>query len=219
MGSVLVVVLFLAAFLVLMIVRDVRRRLRRARAAKAFAERHELSFDLKDPHDLFGESRSVFSGERRRRVGNTMWGRWGAHEVLGGDLTTSTRDNETHRVLSVVRVPLPFTAPAHVSVVPHDLLSRLKGKLGFEGVALPSEDFNRRYDVRADDRAFALELLDLSLVAWLLTIDRRFGLDVLGGRVVFTSEILGPHEMDRLFDAATGFVERIPRRVLEAYSA
>ncbi|HEX2057668.1 MAG TPA: hypothetical protein VHI71_04790 [Actinomycetota bacterium] len=217
MGSVVVVVVFLVGFLALMIFWQVRRRLRRARAVRAWAEERGLNFDLQDPHDLYGDSRSVFSGERRRRVGNTTWGKWGTHEVLAGDLTTSTRDNETHRVLSVVRVPLPFTAPAHVSVVPHDLWSRVKDKLGFEGISLPSEDFNKRYDVRSDDREFAVELLDLSLIAWLLTIDRRFGLDVLGGRVVFTSEILRPEELGKLFDAATGFVDRIPPRVLEAY--
>lgn len=213
------VFVFLAAILVVSVVWMIRRRLRRARAVRTFAEQHGLNFDLQDPHDVVGETASVFSRERRRRGGNTVWGKWGSHEVLAGDLVTSTRDNDTSRVLSVVRVPLPFTAPAHVSVVPHDVWSRVKDRLGFEGVMLPSDDFNKRYDVRSDSRDFTLALLDLSLIGWILTLDRRFGFDVLEGRLVATSEILRQDELGKLFDAATGFVERIPRRVVEEHAS
>lgn len=216
MGAVIV---FLLVLLVLSVVGLIRRRLRRARAVRSFAEQNGLNFDLQDPHDLLGDSMSVFSGERRRRAGNTVWGTWGSHEVLGGDLVTSTRNNDTRRALSVVRVPLRFAAPAHVSVVPHDVWSRVKDKLGFEGVMLPSDDFNKRYDVRADSRGFALELLDLSLIGWIMTLDRRFGFDVLEGRLVATSDMLRPDELGKLFEAAIGFVERIPRRVREDYAS
>lgn len=212
------VIVFLVVVLVLSIVFLIRRRLRRARAVRSFAVDNGLSFDLQDPHDLVGDSQSVFSGERRRRAGNTVWGKWGSHDVLAGDLITSTRNGDTRRALSVVRVPLPFTAPSHVSVVPHDVWSRVKDRLGFEGVMLPSDDFNKRYDVRSDSRDFALALLDLSLIGWVLTLDRRFGFDVLEARLVATSDVLGPGELSKLFDAATGFVERIPRRVREDHA-
>lgn len=211
-------VVVLVVVVALSIAWQIGRRLRRAREVRAFGAEHGLIFDLRDPHNLLRATWSIFPEEERRRVGNTLAGTWGGHAVLAGDVTTGTRTNDRSRILSVVQVPLPIAAPGHVSVVPHDAWSRLRKRLGFDDVAFPSDDFNRRYHVRTDAKEFALSLLDLALIAWLLNLDRRFGFDVLEGRVLFTSTALRGDELGRFFDAATGFVDRIPRRVLEDYA-
>lgn len=213
-------VLFLVAIVVLWVVWQVRRRLRRSNEIKAFALDHGLEFDRRDPHELIRRAREVFPHEKfTRRVGNTSWGTWRGHTVLAGDMVTGTRQDKTARMLTLVSVDLPISAPDSVWVVPHDLWSRAKSKLGAGRLPVPSEDFNARYATHTDAKEFALELLDASLVGWLLNLDRRFGFVVTGNVVVFTSDGLRSPELEKLFDAATGFAERLPRRVLEAYAS
>lgn len=211
---------FLVAIVVLWVVWQVRRRLKRSNEVRDFALAHGLEFDRRDPHDLRRRARLVFPDERfTRQVGNTSWGHWGGHRVLAGDMVTGTRQKETVRMLSMVSVELPISGPDTVWVVPHDLWSRARAKLGAGRLPVASEEFNARYAIHTDAKKFALELLDASLVGWLLNLDRRFGFLVAGNVAVFTSDGLRGPELEKLFDAATGFVDRLPRSVLEAYAS
>ncbi|HVE74719.1 MAG TPA: DUF3137 domain-containing protein [Mycobacteriales bacterium] len=110
-----------------------------------------------------------------RTVTNILSGPWQGEQILAFDYSyeTSTTDSKgnrrttTHR-FAVCALSLPGWLPT-LELRPENVLTRLGGALGLDDVELESEDFNRRYRVRASNPKFAYDVLHPRTMEALLT--------------------------------------------------
>jgi hypothetical protein len=104
-----------------------------------------------------------------------------------------------------------------VSVRPEGLMSRLADHMGFRDLQFESEGFNRTFQVEADEREFAYQLLDARMITWLEPLE-GFGFETLGRFLLVWSDRLAPEELRALLAAAKGFRDRVPRMVWNRYA-
>ena len=79
------------------------------------------------------------------------------------------------------------------------------------------EAFNRAFEVRADDRKFASDLLDPRMVAFL--VDQAAGciVETVGNRILVARPACEPPDLDALLLLAFGVADRVPRAVQSLY--
>ena len=99
-----------------------------------------------------------------------------------------------------------------IPIRPERLGDRLRRDLAFEW-----EDFNRAFEVRCEDRAFAFALLDARMMEWMMGTGDRYSFEVKGDKVLVSCRLLAPARMSALLDVATGFCERVPLMLRSRY--
>ena len=101
-----------------------------------------------------------------RRADNVLTGRYGDRDMVAFDYSFQThssdskgnRQTTTHRyTVCALRLPAYLR---ELELSPESLLTRVATAVGFADVELESEDFNRRYRVRAKDPKFAYDVLN-----------------------------------------------------------
>lgn len=185
---------------------------------RAVAAQHGLTYTARD--DSWGRrfAGSPFGRGRSRRATHVLRGTWGGHEAVAfhyryqvqhsnGQHTTTT----TYR-FTVCAVRLPAVVP-RLELTAENVLTRVAGALGFDDVELESEDFNRRFRVRAADRRFAYDVLHPRAVEHLLAlppVELRFdGTDALlwtKGHGEPEQALARLTSLTRLVDAVPGWV-------------
>jgi hypothetical protein len=152
-----------------------------------------------------------------------MWGRWQDLPVAVTDFwyydeSTDSKGSRTrtyHR-FSVAEIQVAAWMP-HVSIGRENLLTAAIEHAGFHDIEFESEDFNRTFRVKSEDREFAFKLVDARMMRWLLSIPGGFGLEVQGPKYIVYSRKLGPTELIPLFGTAKGFHQHIPQLVWNEY--
>lgn len=100
---------------------------------------------------------------------------------------------------------------------PENLFSRLKDKAGFRDLELESEEFNRRFEVSARNRKFAVAFLDARMINWLLSTPKDLRFEVLGGHVMVIAPESPPEQWLLRHHIATDFASRMPDVVRSLY--
>ena len=109
-----------------------------------------------------------------RRATNVLQGSYAGTAMVAFDYQYDThstdskghRTTTTHRyAVCALRLPAPLPG---LELSPESAMTRLAGALGFDDVELESEDFNRKYRVKARDRKFAYDVLNPRTMAALL---------------------------------------------------
>lgn len=124
--------------------------------------------------------------------------------------------SRTYHRFSVVLAELDARLPA-VCVQRETVGTRLADHLGFRDVEFESEEFNRRFQVHADDRQFAFKLLDARMISFLVSTGGSYGFEVNGRHLLVWAGRLPPDRLVPLFMATASFVQRVPRMVWEEY--
>ena len=155
-----------------------------------------------------------------RRALNVLTGAYDGHPFAAFDYRYSTTETstdaqghtqthtETHpySVLAVdAGAPLP-----DLSVTPEGFLGRMVGRLTNTDIELESEEFNRAFTVRADDRKFATDVLHPRMMEHLLQIPDR-GWALRGGWLLAVRP--GRHtvaELDSRLGDLDGILDLIP---------
>lgn len=118
------------------------------------------------------------------------------------------RNTRTYR-FHVTAVHLPAYLPT-MEVGQENFLTRIGSAVGFEDIELESDDFNRRYRVRSDNRKFACDVLTPRTMEFLLqgepTAWRIEGTDV----ICWDSGRSSPLDILRHLAMLTGIVDRVP---------
>ena len=120
--------------------------------------------------------------------------------------------------LSVAMVGLDADCP-HLTLAPENTLGRIADAIGLRDIELESEDFNRTFTLKSDDRKFASDLLDARMMQWLLQYGQGQSFEV-GGRwiVTWAPRLPGPSLAD-LVAYATSFRANVPRVIASLYPA
>lgn len=212
----LLAVVFVVAVVGLMVVLFLRERKRRE-ALERVAHDLGLAFERDSSEDLVGLL-SGFPLMRQgfgRRAFNVMRGRFGGREVRIFDYVYKTREHNgkqsstrTHH-FSTALAWLPVRSP-RVRIVPEGWGHKLWDALGGDDIDFESDEFSRRFWVKADERRAAYDLLHPRAMEHLMTP----GWDqweVLGD-VVLQWEVgrLDPAEVRGVLQRLVGFVDLVP---------
>lgn len=200
-----------------------QQKKKRRLALQAFAKQYGMQYSTQDPFALVNYSFSLFQKGEDQGVENVLWGDWQGLPVKAADFwyyteTTDSKGNKSrhyhHYSVAIAEVPLALMP---LSIAPEGVFTRLADKLGFHDIDFESEDFNRRYNVKAPDREYAFKVVDARMMAWLLTLD-GFGFETVGPWVLAYCRRRKPAELVPLFGAVRGFEEHIPRLVRNEFA-
>ena len=127
------------------------------------------------------------------------------------------RDGQPETVrLTCALVELPFGVPRLV-VEPRDPLDIVSDAVGLRRIELELEAFNRRFEVRTDDRRFAVAFLDQRMMQAMLGLPEELTLTVNEDRLLLSAPLLSAPQVLLLFDGARALREHIPRVMASLY--
>jgi hypothetical protein len=161
------------------------------------------------------------------RIGNVLWGRWEGLDVTVFDVWSAGRHiapsedgssadpGQGHAYRCVV-TSFPAAWPSLV-VEPERLTTQLSDAVSLGDIELESDAFNRRFDVRCDDRRFATAFLDARMMGWLLSLQDESGFEIGSGLVLVYGELHDMQESTTSLATVRGFLEHVPEVVYSLY--
>jgi hypothetical protein len=197
---------------------------KRRQQGMAFAAKQlGMRFALTDPFETLTEPFDLLRRGDGRGVENVMWGVWQGVESRVFDFwyydestdSNGSRSRTYHR-FSCAMAPVE-AACSHLMLSRENVFSRLGDHLGFRDIELESEEFNRAFTVRSQDRKFALDVCDVRMMEWLLAHGEGFGFEIVGDRMLVSCRRRAPTELTPLLGTMKGFRDRIPRVVFSLY--
>ena len=195
----------------------------RRQAFAALAQARGWSYAERDDRWTERFSGPPFGTGTNRRARNVLTGRLGDRPLVAFDysyVTSSTdangnRQNRTHRY-AVCGLSLPTFLP-ELTVSPENVLTRIAGALGFDDVEFESEEFNRRFRVRAEDRKCASDILTPRTLQLLLAAEplawRVSGSDVVAWDGGFAS----PDQVVSRLELLSAVLDGVPSFVWRDY--
>jgi len=200
-----------------------RAKQKRRQDLAAFALQRGFEFAASDPFGLIGYGFHLFQLGDGRGCENVMWGTWQNLTVKEADYWyyTESSDGKGHRSrtyhhFSVALAEMGCTLP-DVTVEREGVGSWVAGHLGFHDIEFESEQFNRMFNVKAQDREFAFKLLDARMINWMQSTGGQFGFEVNGPSLLVWSNRRRPGDLIPLLGCAKLFCDHIPRLVWNEY--
>lgn len=155
-----------------------------------------------------------------RRWENLITGELAGKPVLLFDYTyvdvsrdSDGRDQRTTHAFTCAIAPLDGAFTPGLQLEPENAVTWLKDKVGMRDLELESEEFNRRFEVGARNRQFAVAFLDARMIQWLLATPRTLRFEVLGGHVLVIAPKAAPEQWLLHHHIATDFASRMPNVV------
>lgn len=193
---------------------------KRREAYRALADKLGGTYTPKDPYSLSRKYEPAFSTLRNgsnRYAYNVIRGKHEGRSLLIFDhhyetYSTDSKGNRTthhhHRTFLLLHHD---TDLGHIDVRPEGMFDKLKAAFGFDDVDFESEEFSRKYFVKAEDRKLAYDLFHPQMIEYFLGIPKITFTTAGGALLVRRSGLLRPEAIEPLLEDAAGFLERIPR--------
>ncbi|MBN1917939.1 MAG: hypothetical protein JW889_08535 [Verrucomicrobia bacterium] len=210
-------VIAFATLVVIAITAAYRADRRRREVFDELADRLGFAFDPKKrkkrppwskPFELFrrGSPDGTFNHLAGERDGLSV-------EIFDYKYVISSGDSNTTYTRVVVVLEMPGSFPM-LLVRPDTALREFFECLGGADIDFESHEFNRRFYVKAEDRAFAFQIVHAQMMEFLLaarTALRGISLQLLGDRAVFyRDKDLKPKDVGPVLEFALAFYARIP---------
>jgi hypothetical protein len=192
---------------------------KRREAFSGLAHQHGLSYHPDDPFDTTQMPFQVFQRGHSRKVSNVLVGSspsGGEVRAFDYQYTTGSGKNQTTHTRSCVMGWTGGKWP-QLGLEHEGFFSRFKDFVGIRDIELESEEFNRVFEVRCDDRRFATTLIDGQMMEFLLHAGVDDGVEVHGPWVLQTFNRHHPAALIALVQRADAFRARIPALVWELY--
>jgi len=193
------------------------RKFSRRSAVEREARRLGLSFSRRDPFRVLDADFHPFLRFGKlpgtQRVENVVWGVRDGREVRAFDYRRPAED-EIRYSCAMVRIPDGWPS---LLVRRHGPLDVARNAAGLQRIEFELDEFNRRFEVRSDDRRLASAVIDQRMIGWLLESDPALGFQLQEGWLLAWMQQLPPDELERTLTTVEGFHERIPRAVWSLY--
>jgi hypothetical protein len=193
------------------------RKLSRRSAVEREARRLGLSFSRRDPFRVLDADFHPFLRFGKllgmQRVENVVWGVRDGREVRAFDYRRPAED-EIRYSCAMVRIPDGWPS---LLVRRHGPLDVARNAAGLQRIEFELDEFNRRFEVRSDDRKLASAVIDQRMIGWLLESDPALGFQLQEGWLLAWMPQLPPGELERTLTTVAGFHGRIPRAVWSFY--
>jgi hypothetical protein len=154
---------------------------------------------------------------------NVLSGEWQGLPVMEADYwyyTTSTDSNGTrtkhYHYYSIVIADMGLRS-SYGSVQRETLMTKLADHVGLRDIEFESEDFNRTFNVKGEDKEYVFKVVDARMIRWLLSIGDAFGFEVQENALLVACKRRSPAELIPLLGAAKGFRDHVPRLVWNEY--
>jgi len=177
---------------------NAKRADKRRRKVAEIASRHNLFFSPKDPYDMINAfGFDLFDFGRAKSVSNVMYGKQADRDVRAFDYrytTGSGKNSRTyHWTCGLVTTGGATTWP-HLTLGPETFFERIAQVVAGDDIDFESEESNRAWEVRCEDRRFASAMIDPEMMLHL--VDRAEGcrVEVGGTWVLFYYEQAPPEE-------------------------
>jgi hypothetical protein len=198
-------------------------KLRRQKELGVVARGQGLDFSIRDPFDTLAEPFSLLGRGDGRGVENVMWGFWHELEIRAFDYWyyEESTDSNGHRSkayhrFDCVLAPVEARCP-RLEIVEENVLTRIADAFTFRDIEFESEEFNRRFNVKGDDRRFATAFCDARMMEWLLLRGDGYAFEVVGDRLLCWCRRVKPARIVHLLGTASAFREQIPAVVRSLY--
>jgi hypothetical protein len=189
----------------------------------AFAKQYGFRYSARDPYRLTTYDFKLFRQGEGRGCENVLTGMWQDIPVKVADYWyyTESTDSQGHRTkdyhrFSIVVADVACTTP-YVSVDKESIFSKLADHMGFHDIDFESEAFNRAFNVKSPDKAFAFTLIDARMEQFLIDTGGGYGFEFSGPTMLVYCHRLRPTELVPLVGTAKGFVDHIPKLVWTEY--
>jgi len=193
------------------------RKFSRRSAVEREARRLGLSFSRRDPFRVLDADFHPFLRFGKlpgtQRVENVVWGVRDGREMRAFDYRRPAED-EIRYSCAMVRIPDGWPS---LLVRRHGPLDVARNAAGLQRIEFELEEFNRRFEVRSNDRRLATAVIDQRMIGWLLESDPALGFQLQEGWLLAWMPQLPPDELERTLTTVEGFHERIPRAVWSLY--
>ena len=193
------------------------RKFSRRSAVEGEARRLGLSFSRRDPFRVLDADFHPFLRFGKlpgtQRVENVVWGVRDGRVVRAFDYRRPAEDEISYSC-AMVRIPDGWPS---LLVRRHGPLDVARNAAGLQRIEFELDEFNRRFEVRSDDRRLASAVIDQRMIGWLLESDPALGFQLQEGWLLAWMPQLPPDELERTLTTVEGFHERIPRAVWSLY--
>jgi Protein of unknown function (DUF3137) len=196
---------------------------KRRAAFAALGAQLGLAYTADDPYDTLAEPFPLFDRGEGRGVENVLAGTWEGLAVRAFDYWyyEESTDSKGHTSRSYYRFDCVLAsinvACAQLSMDPETLFTRLADHLSLHDIEFESEDFNKMFNVKSDDKKFANDMVDARMMQWMLTLGKAFSFAVSGHRALVTCRRLDPSQLPSLLGATQQFVDHFPSVVYDLY--
>lgn len=198
-------------------------RLRRREAFVAFAATHGFTYHPLDPFGLLDEPFRLFSKGDGRGIENVLDGTWLDVPVRVFDYWyyEESTDSKGGRSRSYHRFDCAL-APIDAACSPltidrENILTRLADHLAMDDLQFELEEFNRAFNVKGRDRAFANAFCDQRMMRWLLSNAGPCGFEIVGDRLLAFRRKQDVETLPILLATMCGFRDHVPAIVYSLY--
>ena len=223
---VLIIIAFVALFVVLAIFGAKQARARRE-ALAALATRLGFHFDPSDDKSLSPRlgAFSPFTTGSDRRGYNSLRGtididgkpfaiQMGDYRYTTESGTGKDRRQTTHRI-SYLACKLPLSLLVTMKVRPEGIFDRIAGAIGFDDIDFESAEFSRKFHVSGTDKKIVYDLLDPRMIEWYLNSDAPV-LQIVADQLVLTrGGTWKPEEFEPRVEWLKAFVSRWPEHLVQ----
>jgi hypothetical protein len=182
-----------------------------------------LQFWPTDTQGCLGLPFHLFTKGDGRGVANVMWGTWQGIPLQEFDYWyyEESSDSNGNRSKTYYRFSCAVTEIEPVCpslrVERENLLTSIADHIGLHDIEFESEEFNREFNVKGEDRKFASDFIDARMMEWLLATEHGFGFEVAGRWLLCYGKRRAPLELVPLIGTVKQFREHVPRVVFELY--
>lgn len=216
--------LFVVAVVTIIIYKSIQKK-RRREAFWAWANGRGWSFSETDPFGILNLSFPLLGRGDGRGFDHVVWGNYEGLQFKEADYwyyvrSRSSKGGSTrnYSYFTILLIDLPAHLP-HLSISRESLLSRIADALSFRDIEFESGDFNKAFQVKADDREFAFKVIDAGMMQWLMALRTDFAFDLLGSQLLVACRRLGTTgEVEAMMSTTNGFVDAIPQLVWNQYT-
>jgi hypothetical protein len=196
------------------------RRAKRRQDIRAVAMRAGLQYSHEDPFDCTRVAFTHFRKGDGRGAENVLWrDDEDGHTYRAFDYWYYDQDSEGNKTYhrSSCAMALVGSAWPDITITREGLLTKAASVVAGGDIDFESEEFNRLFVVRCQDRRFATALLDARLIELLVGTRGELSFELKGRWLLVAAPPVRPPLVPGLLGVAEAFVQTIPKVVWELY--
>lgn len=208
---------------VAVIVLGYRAKQRRQQRFSLIARQLGLSYAAQDPFGLLGWPFVLFGRGDGQGVENVVWGEWQGVPIHAFDFwfydeTTDAngRTSKSYTRFDCAVAPIDAACPG-LTIERENMLTRLADALALKDIQFESDEFNRAFNVKSGDPAFATAFVDARMMSWLLANGTGYAFEAVGNRLLVAGPRIDPLQLVPVLGTAKAFRDQVPRVVFSLY--
>ena len=221
----IVIIVVFAAIIIVGAIYSYYQNRQRIEALQALAARRGWTFS--DAHDDTLETRypdfNCLRDGSNRYAYNLLGGKSGDYALAGFDYhhetysTDSDGKRKTHdHYFSAIVFDTPFPLKP-LLIRTETFMDKVGEFFGVDDIDFESDEFNRKFFVKAVDRRWAFDVINQATMEFLLAAP-RFTIQFAGGSVIaFRDELFTPDEFEQAEQVVRGILDRLPKYLLEEW--